>query len=267
MASSSSEKGFDSSPAEVMKTMARCTDGCHGCLRSRTNLGVASFMRCVACRSVLYCSSACQVAHWKAEHKKVCKKRAKDRAVSREAAAGPKFVDEFDQWTQSSQLLLDHMIIMMMYDALASAARRGACVQAAELTRDFCVVINADYRPGSRLPFQIRDDYKLLSFEDVLRRGSVGNSKFQVVAKELRSAWERQKLTSNGGRLVLNTFVTAGGAGGVTKLLMTWVPPATFNGIIGEADLLGNTVAAVVSNINEGLGGTGTTKSSRRIRR
>jgi len=52
----------------------RCSNA--ACGRKGTDAGV-ELERCSGCVAELYCSRACQRAHWVAGHAEVCKKRAK----------------------------------------------------------------------------------------------------------------------------------------------------------------------------------------------
>lgn len=262
MASSSSDKvtspsGFDSDSPD-WKKIGRDSEMCSGCSKSRGNQDSASFKlkHCSACRFVFYCSSECQVSHWKAEHKQVCKKRAKDLADAREVGTDPNFVPEFDQWLRSSEMLLDCLMITMMQDAVKLASRPGAPVAPEDIAQEFCVIANADYSPGTRLPFRVRDDYKLIRFVGNEGTASPG---LQEALNEFKDAAEGENMAST-GFLCLRMLLSAGG---VTRVLKSNLPQ---EGVKEIFDLpTGWTAAEIVRDLNKGSGGTGTTKSSRRI--
>jgi MYND finger len=68
---------------------------CAGCMMSRLDLGAAADMkRYSRSWTVMYCSPACQRAHWTQDHKLVCKQRAQDRTNTEANAPTPDFVRE-----------------------------------------------------------------------------------------------------------------------------------------------------------------------------
>lgn len=244
---------------KLIEEVGRSAEVCNSCLKMRRNIGDVKFSRCSSCRSAFYCSAACQLSDWK-DHKEVCKIRTKALADLRAAAPGPNFVADFEQWARSSQIL-GQLNAIMLQEAAAAVSRPGAPVTAEDLTRDFCAVLTADYKPDGRLPFRIRDNYGLVSF-DSLEGPDWGRPE---TAKEMR---ESKPVAEGGGidhdAVVLNMMINVGF---LSREILTQGPREFVNGT--EAKIPGSvplTAAQLVSVINGGWGGTFTTKSSRRKR-
>ncbi|KII95113.1 hypothetical protein PLICRDRAFT_202489 [Plicaturopsis crispa FD-325 SS-3] len=68
-------------PNTALRTYKCGNDLCGNVDETRT-----TFKRCSRCRSVVYCSTACQNADWKISHKLECSKRASDDAVESDSA-------------------------------------------------------------------------------------------------------------------------------------------------------------------------------------
>ena len=64
---------YDASGAKRMFRKKDVLCGWSGCAKLEID-AETKFSRCAGCNVERYCSKACQVAHWKAGHKKVCKK-------------------------------------------------------------------------------------------------------------------------------------------------------------------------------------------------
>lgn len=197
----------------------------------------------------------------------MCKALAADRAYAVECAPG--FLKEFEQWERSSKLYLDHMTVMMLHDAAVSASRPGARVTIEALARENCAVLDGDYRSGIRLPFRMRDNYRLMAFEALessklatSTRGVVRPS-IQEEVKQTREAVLREEVAS-GDVIVLIMLIQVGP---MTRLRPTIVTREYFTALIDQSKAAGVTASIMLRDIKEGLGGTGTTKSSRRIGR
>lgn len=253
--------GFELDSPDALKKLALSNEKCEGCLQSRSDLDDSRTKRCGGCHSFLYCSAACQLTHWQKEHKQECKKITTDRADVR-GAAGSSLVDDLEQWVWSSTSPLACLMGIMLHEAATSVSRPGALVTVEDLGHQNCVVVNADYTPGSRLPFRILDDYRLVSFEE-LEGSERSNRKYQTVLKEMREAAERDTELSR-GLVPLNMLVNVDRpfGPGVTKVFMTKEPKEVFDNIGDIAGPEGMNAAVLVSRTNSGLGGVGTTKSS-----
>jgi len=68
---------------------ARFCDNCHS-----SELIMGSLNPCEHCRLVFYCSKACQTAHWRAYHKRLCVKLKDRRVRQQESAEEPQSDDE-----------------------------------------------------------------------------------------------------------------------------------------------------------------------------
>lgn len=262
--SSSSDKGstrvegqFNNSSIEfyssnTLKKTSRSREICHGCRESCKDLGGVSFKSCGRCRTALYCSTACQLAHW-SEHKGVCKKRVEGRVDAQKVAPGPKFIHDFDKWARVSVQNLDHVNILLLLEAAEISSRSGTRVTAEDLSHNSCMVTNAHYMPGKRLPFQIRGDYEILSLEALQKPNMYGMPMFQDAVKEFRKAEDREKSASS-GLLVLKMIVAPlPNLGDMTKVLMSSVSPETFDEARYRKRRFGNTPAGVVGDINNGF--------------
>ena len=64
------KKGTVPDESKTQMSSTNCAD----CGKSSSS--TTSLKRCAGCSSVSYCSKECQAAHWKSEHKRVCKKLA-----------------------------------------------------------------------------------------------------------------------------------------------------------------------------------------------
>lgn len=202
---------------DYFRKLARSNQMGEGCNQSRSNLGNVSFRRCTGCRSVLYFSAACQLMHWRKGHKESCKSCARGLAEARKAGPFPKFVDELEQWARSSQSLLGHMTLRILQEAAVGFLRPGAAVTPEDLTpRFFFVVVDADYIPGSRLPFKIRGKFSLCTFNVLDTPEERARVRSDGLAKEFEKAAEEEKVASS-GLLVLNLIVRAEG---VRKVIM-----------------------------------------------
>lgn len=125
--------------------------------------------------------------------------------------------------------------------------------------------VKADHIPESRLPFRIRDDYALVSF-DVWEEPSSHfsarkNMKYAEAAKIMSETQPVAdvELTSS-DYLVLNILFK------VCNMdfgLMIKAPLGCFNGNFEGS--MGNTPSRIISAISNGFGGVGTTNTSRRI--
>lgn len=223
-------------------------DECGGCQKPRSHLGGARFKRCGGCRITVYCSTACQTAHWQNGHKQVCKKATKDLAEIQEAE-GSKFVADLKKWELGSQVLLHSLVFTMLQEAALRESRPGAPIKPTELLKHgFCVVLNVDYTPGSRPPFRIRDDYSLVSF-DVLEAQAhdtigTGGDTFKELVKTMRGAVS--ELEGGGNDVVLHVVMQIG----LNMKAVKFMGP---RGIVNRPDpnLCAGVVAERVKEIND----------------
>ena len=58
---------------EEMKNNKMILQHCANCNQQEPALG--DYKKCNQCKAVVYCGRKCQLAHWKAGHKKVCAKK------------------------------------------------------------------------------------------------------------------------------------------------------------------------------------------------
>lgn len=238
MASSSSDKG--ESPADVDLKNTPC-DACQSCLKPHHDLGGESFKRCAGCRYALYCSLECQAEDWSSGHKNVCKKRARRLAAFREAAPDSQFFPRRDKWRRSSETLLNHLAVLVLMEAAATASRPGAPVTAEDLTRDSCVVVNVDYIPDSLLPFQVRNDYRLVPFHAMEVEGK-GDAGIREMIDEMAKNAPADLMTLN---LLLNVADTP-------FLSATGEPRQGFDVLYPMMVGPGRTATDVVNDINSG---------------
>lgn len=256
MASSSSNKrksrydvGMDS--PDAFKSLARMGERCQCCLKFRAELaeiGIMSFKQCGGCRSAFYCSSACQIVHWKKEHKKECKKRANDRAAVREVAPGPRFVADLEQWERSSQMLLIVMVAVMLQEEAARVSRPGAPVTPEDLADKYCGVADAEYVPGSPLPFQIGKDCNLMSFD--------GLAEVPGMLKHLSDS----NAEAVEGGIISCDFIPLHmivRVAGISRVITVMAPRDRLRGNGNDSDLGDTAVANLVDIINAGFKGAG----------
>lgn len=69
--------------AHAADTQNDIAPNCSGC--GSRDTPIQKLKLCSRCQGVQYCSKECQVEHWKEEHRKVCKKMAKEREAQEEA--------------------------------------------------------------------------------------------------------------------------------------------------------------------------------------
>lgn len=277
MASSSSEKGQSPSGAatdsagardarELSKELSRSIETCGGCGYYRQELGGVSFKKCSGCHSVLYCSSPCQVSHWRKEHKAVCKEKAKNRAKIRKSCAlGSTFLADYELWQRNSMSMLSSLYVIMLREAASSAARSGALVTTEDVTRDFCAILKADYTAGSRLPLRIRGDMMMVTLNSMAGVGCADwakRLKLQATVDRFREVAGRENATSH-RRYVLKMLVIVDGARAgltVTRQIEIFMPRSF---LVKWGDR-GVTAADFVKTINgdDGSAGAPQTKSS-----
>lgn len=193
---------------------------CSGCLKGRPDLGDVTFKLCGGCQSVSYCSKKCQAAHWGKEHKKVCKKRGKDRSNFEEGGPSPKFVADLDKWSLIAQQCLNLVAVMLMQERAILLSSSGSCVKPEDVARDFCLVVNADYTPGNDVPFRVRDDYGLRSLNTFCepRRGEA--SRLQKVIKVFKEATESAEMAA-ADEFAINTLLNVGEVSSALRSNMT----------------------------------------------
>lgn len=251
----------DSDDPNVFRKLSRSCERCKGCLKDRSDLADASLMGCKGCASMLYCSKTCQVSHWRKGHKNDCRKVANDLAKFQEACPIPSFLAEFIEWKRSSKILLFRLAVAIIRE---SASLPGACGTPEDLTRDFFVFVEADHTPGNRLPFRIRDEYSLGSIDTLEGISSHPNCtmSFAELAKTMRDTNpEGEGKRPSSDFLILKMIVKVGN---MSRAHMTNMPREYINdNIEGSEDV---TASMLIMAINDGVGGVGTTKTSRRIR-
>lgn len=260
MSSSSSDKGRSplglDSP-DALKKLTRSRESCNGCLKFRVDLAGASFKVCGGCRTVSYCSSACQAAHWRSGHKLVCKERAQDLADVRAAAPGPNFVAELEQWVRRSKLLLVHLAVAMLHEAAESASRAGLSVRPEDLALKNCMALHTDYTPGR---FRIRDNPRLTSFDAMeATAAETADPGLQSIVEEMREAKVK---VADGGQLASSDFVVLNiliHVGGIMRQLRAISPRVVVNR--NNPGLARTAVAERVKEINSWFGGAGTENS------
>lgn len=239
----------DPKAPNALKELGRQAEFCSGCNKTRHELGDASLQRCSRCHSVLYCSPTCQTSHWHAAHKAVCRQRARDREVMHDMVPTPSFVDEWAQWSRTSNAVLGRLVIIMMQDA---AAARGVAPEV--IGKTCCVFINAEYTPGTRLPFQIADDYSVVSFDELLdARGGDVDKQMQETVQGLK---ETAGGVADGDALILTTLVAVSR---ITRVIRHKTAPELLH-----LKMEGHQLSAreIVRILNDGFGGAGTTKPS-----
>lgn len=180
---------LDSNSQCDLKKLSRSTEACHGCDKGRCNSD-AVFKRCTGCRTALYCSTECQLVHWRNGHKQACKKLKKHNANVGDLV-GTFFLEDFEKWQRTSKLLILHMVMILLQEEVMSASRRGVRVTAEDMALENCLVFTADYTRASRLPFQICDGFKLMSFD----AAAGANPESRELVMGMKEGAEKEKKT------------------------------------------------------------------------
>lgn len=162
----------------LLKDVGRQVVVCAGCAGNQLMQGSSvSLKRCAKCRSVLYCSAECQRTHWAAEHKRVCKKRARELEKLRREH-GDEYVSDWEQWTRNSQLVLMGIAVSALQakaselrDATTEEAEPDAvdAISAETLTDGWTLFIGLEHEAKCRVPFRVKN-HELMSNEAVRTR-------------------------------------------------------------------------------------------------
>lgn len=107
----------------------------------------------------MYCSRACQRAHW-SEHKPVCKQRVAELKIVQDAAPSPSFMKEWAKWGKGSRDLLTALYLTLV-NARADVTRATIDKKALE----YCLVLKMEYTVGARVPFTVVE-YEVQNFEE-----------------------------------------------------------------------------------------------------
>lgn len=150
----------------ILKDLSRQCMMCAGCKKPRSELGEVSMRRCSGCRTVMYCTVACQRDHWRRGHRQDCKEHSKTLAAVQKLTAGTNFTSDWEQWTCNSNVVLTRATVTLLKEKADELSKLGRRVTADSLAPKYCLFMEIDYQPGTRLPFKI-GEYEMLAYDEL----------------------------------------------------------------------------------------------------
>lgn len=240
---------MDPRAPSALKDIGRLAVTCAGCSRNQATLGNAvSMKRCSSCRTVAYCSAKCQRAHWNAEHKRDCKQRTLALGRMRQDS-GDAFVSDWEQWSKNSVPMLSMISLVALREKAADAGRAGLT---AEVLADRTVLfLSLEYTAGGRLPFKVLDEYDLVGYGEEMKMiiPDMADQLAAVRANKLEK-------TPPGSAL----FILCARMNQMVRIM-----PLNFSRaeLRGAGTLgVGRTVKELLSVLNDGYAGAGTTRAA-----